>query len=404
MKYNNKSSQEQDFEDGEPVDSEPLPSQQVRDFLLPLVLKNAAHRAKEGDNDLTRLTAHSVLSDEVCSSFMDQMKEVRTEMHAHKNRSSTNLQMPLMGETNMPRVVPSSKISQAPPVDFPLVASPGQRWSLPLDSSQPTYIRDVAFRESPEIISGRRSVSPPEANTNNRMERQSISCDLRHIERPSNISPRWDTTESPRSPVSRRNFGRRGADEVVSPRQPSFTHDRGLESSRRRRDSCVDFARSDSRRSASPRRKQDRQFSAERPLSHMPLSHLPRSATDTYCPSSSSFEPERRRDWSMDHHMESVSSEAGSMSHRTSRASGSRHPTPKLMVIDNKGMHERVNDEIRTPRTSDDMPKSRPDVLPCHNVPGVWFVKAALGDIGILECSFEVDDATALNWNLRPAK
>jgi hypothetical protein len=395
-------SQEQYFEDGELVDSEPLPSQQVRDFLLPLVLKNAARRAKEGDSDLTRLTAHGVLSDEVCSSFMDQMKEVRTEMHAHKNRSSSNLQMPLMGETNIPRAVPSSKISQAPPVDFPPVTSPGRRRSPPLGSSQSTYIRDFALRESPEIISGRRSVSPPEVN--NRMERrQSIPRDLRQIERPRNISPRWDTTDSPRSPVFRRNFGRRGADKVVSPRRPSFTHDRGLESSRRRRDSCVDFARSGSRRSASPRRKQDRQFSAERLLSYTPLSHSPRSATNPYYPSSSSFEPERRRDW--DHHMESVSSEAGSMStHRTSRASGSRHPTPKLMAIDNKGMHERVNDEIRTPKTSDDMPKSRPDVLPCHNVPGVWFVKAALGDIGILECSFEVDDATVLNWNLRPAK
>jgi hypothetical protein len=74
------------------------------------------------------------------------------------------------------------------------------------------------------------------------------------------------------------------------------------------------------------------------------------------------------------------------------------------MVIDNKDMHERVNNRVRTPKTSDDVQESRPDVLPCHNVPGVWFVKVALGGIGTLECSFEVDDVTALKWNLRGAK
>jgi hypothetical protein len=74
------------------------------------------------------------------------------------------------------------------------------------------------------------------------------------------------------------------------------------------------------------------------------------------------------------------------------------------MVIENKDMHERVNYGVRTPKTSDHMQESRPGVLPCHNVPGVWFVKVALGDIGTLECSFEVDDVTALKWNLRRAK
>ncbi|KAF8809729.1 hypothetical protein BYT27DRAFT_7036119, partial [Phlegmacium glaucopus] len=37
----------------------------------------------------------------------------------------------------------------------------------------------------------------------------------------------------------------------------------------------------------------------------------------------------------------------------------------------------------------------------CHNVPGVWFVKVALDNIGTLECSFEVDKVTALKWNLQ---
>jgi hypothetical protein len=99
--------------------------------------------------------------------------------------------------------------------------------------------------------------------------------------------------------------------------------------------------------------------------------------------------------------MESVNLGAGSMpTHLISRATGSHHPTPEPMVIENEDMH----DEVRWPQSSDDMPKSRQDVLPCHNVPGVWFVKVALGDIGILECSFEVDDVTALKWNLQRAK
>ena len=509
--------QEQDFEDGELVDSKPLPSQQVREFLLPLVLENAAHRVKEGDNGLTQLTAHSVLSDEVCSSFMDQMKAVRTEMYAHKNRSSTNLQMQLTGETNIPGVAytsASSKINQALPVgprsmnlghiitskymppngeittkpsssfkEQPISAlsshsqdllspsnfkgrEPGSRqtpsperndrdwgrrysqhrerfgshspsrysrdhsYHRPFDSSRrmvrsrsplvtspdrrrspSRYFRDRALRESPEVIPGRRSVSPPGVNNHSL---QSHSRDFERIERPGNIAP-----DSPRSPVYRSHFGRREADKVVSSRRPSFTRDRGLESAGRRRDSCVGIARSGSefaRRSASPRQKQERQSSAERPLPQMPVS--PRSATpNPYCQSSFSFErparsitpnpycqsssePGRRRDWGADH-MESVNSGVGSMSTLSSRATGSHHPTPKSM-IDNKDMNERVNEEVGTPEMSDE--KSRPGVLPCHNVPGVWFAKAALGNIGILECSFEVDDLTVLNWNLRPVK
>ena len=537
-------SQGQSFEDGKLVDSEPLPSHQIRDFLLPLVLENAAHRVKEGDNDLTQLTAHSVLSDEVCSSFLDQIKEVRTEMRAHhdKNRSSINpSQVQFTEEPNnsgAAHTSPSSNINQAhrgvmkmeigpvitgghippnreivkesgPSQDQLISAlsnhssrdplspsiskrsepgsqhtpSPERRgfhdhdwgrrysqhrerfdghrsrsqsqspsrysrdqshhgpfdssWHMarscspltsgrrrsPPGSSQSTYFRDRALRESPEvIIRGRRSVSPTSANNYNRMpeHRQSLSHDFQRLERSG--TPLWDTTDSPRSPVSRRHWC--GADEIASPRQRSFTHDCGHKSSRRRRDSYVGIACSGSdlaRRSASPRRKQDRQFSVEQALPRTPLPLSPWSATpNPYCQSPSYFEPERRsapgslmpkssfelerlRDWGADH-MKSVSPRTGSMStHLTSLPTGSHHPTPKPMVIDNKDMQENVI-EVRTPKMSDNMPKSRLGVLPCHNVPGVWFVKVALGDIGILECSFEVDNVTALSWNLRPAK
>ena len=516
-------SHEQDFEDGELVDSEPLPLQQVRDFLLPLMLNNAAHRVKEGDGDLTRLTAHSVLSDEVCSSFMDQMKEVRTEMHAHQNRSSNPPEMKLMEETNSlgaspskigrtpprgPRamfgpvitdkcMLPNGKIattsshSEDQPISVlsnhshdpvspsiferlepgfrhspsperqgfhdhdrglrysqhrerfddhrslshspvrgqlyhrpsdssrhmarsrpPLVISPGRRRS-PAGPSQSTYFRDRALRESPEAI------SPSGTSNFNRIpeHRPSLSRDLKRIERPgNNISPS-------RSPVSRRHFDRPWADKVVSPHRPSFTYERGLESSRQQRDGHVSIPRSGSefaRRSMSPRRKQHRRLSAEQPLSRTPPPYAQwsgtlnpygepekRSAPQPLTPNpyyQSPYELERRRELGADH-MESVSPGAGSMStHLTSRATGSHHPTPKPMVIENKDMHERVNSEARTPKTSDDMEKSRPGVLPCHNVPGVWFVKVALGDIGTLECSFEVDDVTVLKWNLRRAK
>jgi hypothetical protein len=39
------------------------------------------------------------------------------------------------------------------------------------------------------------------------------------------------------------------------------------------------------------------------------------------------------------------------------------------------------------------------DILPCHHVPGLWFVKVALNDLGTLECSFDVDSETAIKWN-----
>ena len=40
------------------------------------------------------------------------------------------------------------------------------------------------------------------------------------------------------------------------------------------------------------------------------------------------------------------------------------------------------------------------DILPCHHVPGLWFVKVALNDMGTLECSFDIDPETAIKWNL----
>jgi len=39
------------------------------------------------------------------------------------------------------------------------------------------------------------------------------------------------------------------------------------------------------------------------------------------------------------------------------------------------------------------------DTLPCHHVPGLWFVKVALNDMGTLECSFDIDSETAIKWN-----
>jgi hypothetical protein len=39
------------------------------------------------------------------------------------------------------------------------------------------------------------------------------------------------------------------------------------------------------------------------------------------------------------------------------------------------------------------------NTLPCHHVPGLWFVKVALNDMGTLECSFDIDSETAIKWN-----
>ena len=505
--YNMTLSNGNGFEEGEVNDSQSLPLQQVRDFLLPLVLTNAAHRVKEGSGELSRHSAHSVLSDEVCSSFMDKMKEVRTEMHAYTNRSSNNPpQTQLADETNIPGLAThassSSEIGQLPPLapsamiypqksaiqsssskDQPIPAlsshshhlgpSSGQRrrkaefrhtpspesggfhdhhdrdrryperhdpmfdghgsrshsrshsdslsgpsgsqpYYRPSDSSRhtdhphspvtlptggpskSTYLHDRGFCESPESISGRRSGSPPGMPE----RRQSISRDF----------TRKDGNMLHDSFQSRWHPGRgREADKVMSSRRPSFTHHRGSkvdEPPRRRRDSHVGIPRPGlefARRSASPRRKQ---FSSERSLARTPpnpykpyqISGTERRGAATSSPYYQS--PERRRDWHMD-----LSPGAGSTSsHLTSSAAGSHHQVTNPKVIDS---HGKVTEEVvgmELPKTSDDFRRLGRKALPCHNVPGVWFVKVALDDIGTLECSLEVDDVTAINWNLRLAK
>ncbi|TFK40435.1 hypothetical protein BDQ12DRAFT_602503 [Crucibulum laeve] len=36
---------------------------------------------------------------------------------------------------------------------------------------------------------------------------------------------------------------------------------------------------------------------------------------------------------------------------------------------------------------------------PCHSVPGLWFVKTGLSELGFLECEFEIDQETATKWD-----
>ncbi|PPQ81010.1 hypothetical protein CVT25_014518 [Psilocybe cyanescens] len=43
-------------------------------------------------------------------------------------------------------------------------------------------------------------------------------------------------------------------------------------------------------------------------------------------------------------------------------------------------------------------------VLPCHNVPGLWFVKVPLDTLGTLTCEFKIDHETALKWNIAQNK
>ena len=531
--------QEQEFEDGELIDAK-LPSQKVRDLLLPLVLKNAAHREKEGDSDLSRHTAHRVLSDEVCASFMDQMKGVRTEMHAHKNRSSSNPpQIQPTGEMNKSEAA-YSKFGQAPPSgpramrlpintgkymppngeiatqssssskdipqptsavsshshdpippsndrrrepEFQHSPSPEHRGfheydqdrrysqhrdprfdvhrsrsrshspgrpprgqshyrsrhmarsrspvTLPTSpdplpplhrrrrsSSRRVYFRNRAVRKSPEDVSGRRSGSPFGTSNQDRMpeRRESPLRDFRRTD--GNILPHWDTVDSLQSPVlsSRKHFGRSGADKVESLRRPSFTHYPGPElddSPRHQRNGKVHSGSEFARRSASLPRKQQRQFSAERPLPPAsPLHSSPQPATPNpyfQSPQMQALLEQRCRERPEQgsHNMEGLSPVTGSTSsHLTDSAAGSYHQITKLMVVDNQDMDGRVNEEVgmRAPKINDDMQQSGPTVLPCHNVPGVWFAKVALDDIGTLECSFEVDEVTALKWDLQQPK
>lgn len=514
-------SQEKTFEDGELVDSPPLPSQQVRDLLAPLILKNAAHRVKEGDRDLSRLAAHSVLTDEVCSLFMDQMKEVRTEMNAHKIRSSSRNpphdQIQSSGEMNQPGVPPPSKIYQAPPSfphswightepgkhmppngeivtksistkDQPISASSSHSHDHPLSPSvprrrerhttsperrdfhdhdrgrryiqhraedhrpnsrscSPRYSRCQPFcrrpsdssqhiarsrspvahvtsprrrwspltqsaylYDSPEDMSISRSISP---HGRDRMpeRRQSFSHASKRVEE--NISPHRDATDSLQSSVSHRHSGRQRA---ASRRRPSFTHGRDLSARRRRGGGSP--VRS-VRRSVSPRQKEYRPSSVDRPLHRRPPQHPPRptipnpyhqSSERHREPTPNSYgqppekhqEPRRSLTPNFERRQEpgvrpeSLSPGAGS----TTR--GSQHQT--AMVIDDQDTHGGAKEagiELLKPSTPDDVQEPGLGVLPCHNVPGVWFVKMALDNIGTLECSFEVDNVTALNWNLQ---
>jgi len=41
-------------------------------------------------------------------------------------------------------------------------------------------------------------------------------------------------------------------------------------------------------------------------------------------------------------------------------------------------------------------------MLPCHLVPGFWFFKIGLSDLGTLKCTFEIDHETAIKWNIPP--
>ena len=331
--------------------------------------------------------------------------------------------------------------------------SPRQRRPLP---AQTTLFRDRPIRDSPEELSDPRSGSPPGASTQNRIpdRRQSLSREFKRIE--GYISPPRDTADSPQSPFidkySRSHFVRHETDKVLSRHRASFTQDRGLESdefSKRRVSICrsgPEFAR----RSALPPKR--RQFSAERHLVRTPP---PQSAIPNPDCQSSSYDEQRRREQNAYHmpttpnryhlspsydeqrrrreqllpqpdtpnpycqsssydeqrcreqdayHMETLSPRAGSISsHLTSNAaSSSHHQITKLKVIDHQDILGRVNDEVGMGLASHD--KLELSVLPCHNVPGVWFVKVALDEIGTLECSFEVDKVTALQWNLGQAK
>ncbi|KAF4613492.1 hypothetical protein D9613_007520 [Agrocybe pediades] len=44
--------------------------------------------------------------------------------------------------------------------------------------------------------------------------------------------------------------------------------------------------------------------------------------------------------------------------------------------------------------------EEEPPTLPCHIVPGFWFLKVALPEMGTLGCSFEIDYRTAVKWNI----
>lgn len=43
---------------------------------------------------------------------------------------------------------------------------------------------------------------------------------------------------------------------------------------------------------------------------------------------------------------------------------------------------------------------TRDTLKPCHNVPGLWFVKTGHSGASIVECEFEVDKETAVKWDL----
>ncbi|PPQ95251.1 hypothetical protein CVT26_014942 [Gymnopilus dilepis] len=62
--------------------------------------------------------------------------------------------------------------------------------------------------------------------------------------------------------------------------------------------------------------------------------------------------------------------------------------------------HEYHSPPPDSPSSKEEEHTHMPMHLPCYNVPGLWFVKSALNDLGTLACDFEVDYETAQKWHI----
>ncbi|KAH9481280.1 hypothetical protein JR316_0005802 [Psilocybe cubensis] len=94
--------------------------------------------------------------------------------------------------------------------------------------------------------------------------------------------------------------------------------------------------------------------------------------------------------------------------HSAAPSSNSRFSNEPIPQPESTEMNQTTRDPEKSPSPVPEIieeqetaePQPPRPVLPCHNVPGLWFVKLALDNMGTLNCDFQIDQETALKWNI----
>jgi len=354
-------------EDGEVRDLQtPI---KVRELLVPLMLQNASGRmsaARHAGPQPMSLDMDT-LTDKVCSSFQEKVKDLRKSMDSSSVENQTNI--PLVDAHHGYRHLPNAHEYHSPEPHI------GQRFVSP--SRHITHHRSPSnkykYRLPPNAHEYHSPEPPSPRPRSPRRLRSSASASQSHV---------FPDKKYWRSPDSRSR----------SPYE-SARQTRGAYRGRRRWD---DYP---IRRSASPRlRRPYEPYSSNRRGSRSPRrrSQSSDSQMSDRLPASR-YSPDRRPRTKkiLDNDLSSQSTSKWEPSRNTQEGpSEDIKTTCTTKPLANT--EQNVIEETTTPEHK--------HVLPCHHVPGLWFVKVALNDIGTLECSFEIDSETAIKWKFSGIK